>query len=429
MVKILLLLFIIAPINVWGRANYTDYSFKERSDKYYEESDVLKREEVVLYNNIKKSYSYEYTEKDQCVGTILDKIKTERLYSATYGDDYISAANLRESDYKRVRYIFIYDYDMAEGIKEVLIYSNQKQIKTTIIDDFYDIYSETKPYLIIDLNGVYDFSSLSLDVVFDNVISEDFANYTMYFSYTGYSIPFTDVYYNNFYVSKGASNQNIEVVDDDTYENIMNKLGFHVPNKSAINYFYKDNDYYMCEVEEVFKSDEYTKKSLDGYVLDLDNYIIVYDYYEKKKYEVLDVIRNKGDIFNLVIGDVIVEHSNIDINKNGVYEFYVGDNKHSVLVDIDENNRPSISDDVKTSSLIVKDKIVYKTIYLGNSKKNSSNSSKQKETTKVVKNECVCKCVKEEKHKWCILGGIMLLLSNIYFMGKYRYILTKGCKL
>lgn len=426
MVKILLLLFIMLPMNVWGSAYYTDYSFKERSDKYYEESDELRREEVKLYNNIKKSYSYEYVEKEYCDGVITDEFSVERFYSDTYNDGYISVVNLKQSDYKKVRYIFIYDYDMIEGIKEVLVYSNEKEIKTTIIDDFYDIYSGTKPYLIIDLNGIYDFSSISLDVVFDNVISDEFANYTMYFSYTGYSIPFTDVYINNFYVSKGVSNQTIKVISDDVYNGIVSKLNFSVPNKSAISYLYKDVYYYKCEYEDVFKSDEYTIEPLDGYVLDLDNYIIVYDYYERKKYEVLDVIRNKEEIFNLVKGDVSVEHSNIDINKNGVYEFYVGDNKHSVLVDIDENNKPSVATSwIKND--VFKEKIIYKTVNLSNLKKDNDG---YKETTKVIDNDCVCNCSKgKENHRWCVIVIVMLLLSNMFFIGKYKYILTKGYKL
>lgn len=426
MVKILLLLFIMLPMNVWGSAYYTDYSFKERSDKYYEESDELKREEVKLYNNIKKSYSYEYVEKEYCDGVITDEFNVKRIYSDTYNEGYISVVNLKQSDYKKVRYIFIYDYDMIEGIKEVLVYSNEKEIKTTIIDDFYDIYSGTKPYLIIDLNGIYDFSSLSLDVVFDNVISDEFANYTMYFSYTGYSIPFTDVYINNFYVSKGVSNQTIKVISDDAYNSIVSKLNFSVPNKSAISYLYKDVYYYKCEYEDVFKSDEYTIEPLDGYVLDLDNYIIVYDYYERKKYEVLDVIRNKEDIFNLVIGDVSVKNSNIDLNKNGVYEFYVGDNKHSILVDIDENNKPNIAtSEIKNDAF--KEKIIYKTVNLSNLKKDNDG---YKETTKVIDNDCVCNCSKEkENHRWCAMVIVMLLLSNMFFIGKYKYILTKGYKL
>ena len=54
MKKIILMLVLFMPFKVFGSSYYTDYGFKERTDKYYEESDTLKRKEIKLYHNVKK---------------------------------------------------------------------------------------------------------------------------------------------------------------------------------------------------------------------------------------------------------------------------------------------------------------------------------------------------------------------------------------
>ena len=51
MKKIILMLVLFMPFKVFVSSYYTDYGFKERTDKYYEESDTLKRKEIKLYND------------------------------------------------------------------------------------------------------------------------------------------------------------------------------------------------------------------------------------------------------------------------------------------------------------------------------------------------------------------------------------------
>ena len=52
----------------------------------------------------------------------------------------------------------------------------------------------------------------------------------------------------------------------------------------------------VAEEKNVIKSGLYSEVAKDGYELELEDYIITYDYYERTKYEVIDVIKSKEDI-------------------------------------------------------------------------------------------------------------------------------------
>ncbi|UKI28606.1 MAG: hypothetical protein L6V78_06850 [Clostridium sp.] len=47
----------------------------------------------------------------------------------------------------------------------------------------------------------------------------------------------------------------------------------------------------VAEEKNVIKSGLYSEVAKDGYELELEDYIITYDYYERTKYEVIDVIK------------------------------------------------------------------------------------------------------------------------------------------
>ena len=71
-------------------------------------------------------------------------------------DRYIPVINLRESDYKKVRYIFLYDYNMPKDIISMEVFSYGKKINYKKLDNVYDSFSGKKSYLIIDLMDIYD---------------------------------------------------------------------------------------------------------------------------------------------------------------------------------------------------------------------------------------------------------------------------------
>ena len=139
MKKIILMLVLLMPFKVFGSSYYTDYGFKERTDKYYEESDTLKRKEIKLYHNVKKEITYDYVEDYLCDGEIIkDDYKVERNYYSDYSPEYIPVINLRESDYKKVRYIFLYDYNMPKDIISMEVFSYGKKINYKKLDNVYD---------------------------------------------------------------------------------------------------------------------------------------------------------------------------------------------------------------------------------------------------------------------------------------------------
>lgn len=417
MKKIILMLVLFIPMCVFASVNYTEYEFKERTDKFYEKNDVLKRKEVRLYENVKKNLSKEYLEKEECKNDIIkNDYIVKRYYSDSYEDGYSSVINLRASNYKKVRYIFIYEYDIEPLIKDIDVYSNGLLIDKVAMDGVYDGFIGKAPYLIFDLGRLYDFESLSLNIIFDNVVLEDDLSFNLYFSDDRYVVPFNNVFNTVIWLNQGVSYQVIDIMDDDVYDNTLKNLGFMLRDKEAINYFYKDVYYYACMNEEVVRTGNFTEKADEGYILDYDNYNVVYDYYERRRYETLDVIKSEDDFFNLVTNGVYVTKSNIDISKNGIYDYWVGKKKYSVKVDIENNNR------IVKNEPSIKEKIVYKT--LNNDVPKSNYIEKDNE-------DVTYKCEKCQKCNYKFYKIIIILLSLlvIYLAGKNRYILTKGYKL
>ncbi len=423
MKKLILMLALFIPISVFASVHYTGYEFKERTNKFYDESDILRRKEVKLYENIKRIVSKDYLEKDDCKNKIdQDDYKVKKFYSNHYLDGYDSIANLKASNYKKVRYIFIYDYDIEPLIKDIEVYSNGKPIDKIYMSGVFDSFTGMSPYLIFDLGRLYEFESLSLNIIFDNVVLDDDLSFSLYFSDDKYVVPLENVFNTRIWLNLGVSNQLVHIIDDAMYDNILNSLDFPVRARNAINYFYKDIYYYACMNEEYVRSGNFTEEANEGYELDYDNYKVVYDYYERKKYETLDVIKSDDDFFNLVTSGVYVTKSNIDINKNGIYDYWVGKDKYSIKVDIENNNK------IIKSEPSIKEKIVYKV--LNNNASKSNNAKIANKTEKVSKTVCK-ESAKCHGCNYKIYKIIIILLSLlvIYLAVKNRYILTKGYKL
>ena len=101
---------------------------------------------------------------------------------------------------------------------------------------------------------------------------------------------------------------------------------------------------------------------------------------------------NKEDILNLVKGNVEVSNSNIDLSKNGIYEFYVNDRKHNVEVNIDSNNKPNLDVNVGSNNIpnvlvkepIIEEKIIYKVLNNRNSKENKNDNINDLKLTKTL---------------------------------------------
>ena len=323
---------------------------------------------------------------------------------------------------------------MPKDIISMEVFSYGKKINYKKLDNVYDSFSGKKSYLIIDLMDIYDFKGLSINVIYDGSIETDYENFTLFFSPVGYTVPFADIYLNNFYVKKGVSNTLIEVISDEEYDRLLNSLKFSFSNREAISYFYNDVYYYGCRRENVIKSGLYSEVAKDGYELELEDYIITYDYYERTKYEVIDVIKSKEDILNLVKGNVEVSNSNIDLSKNGIYEFYVNDKKHNVEVNIDSNNKPNLDVNVGSNNIpnvlvkepIIEEKIIYKVLNNKSSKENKNDNKVEVLNNKCEKTKCeVCRECNYKVYKLII---ILLCLINLFLIGKNRYILTKGYK-
>ncbi|UKI28605.1 MAG: hypothetical protein L6V78_06845 [Clostridium sp.] len=44
------------------------------------------------------------------------------------------------------------------------------------------------------------FKGLSINVIYDGSIETDYENFTLFFSPVGYTVPFADIYLNNFFM-------------------------------------------------------------------------------------------------------------------------------------------------------------------------------------------------------------------------------------
>lgn len=302
---ILILLVIFIPTCVNSLTIYGEYeSYKTEVDEFIEESDTLKREEVLLFNTyeiVKKDLGYlDYCDNYDEYDFIDETIVTKEKLSNSFGYQAILPAG------ETLTYISLYDFKDV-NVKEINIYYNGKPIE-------YEFSRNKEKFANLndkDLNTSVTLSGNdTVSVYFNN---NKFDPLNVLIEIIGDEIYVTGQFgFNNGKASLDKTRGNyIYFVSNDEYESLKEKYGtYNIQNtvssyKNVKNYYKKNIRKYHCYKEEKVKTNKYV---LDGENLIIDDFIKKYNYYIRSKNIIEDNVEKIDDIETVVENNDIVKN-------------------------------------------------------------------------------------------------------------------------
>lgn len=286
---LIIILLIISPSFVYANVVYGEYQkFIMNTDKYMEETDTLKREEVKLYNTYEiKKVDLGYQE--ECINCDTSDYISETIESETEIPDGIKYQPILDLGTK-FNFFMLYDFDYKIKINELNIYNNDKKIDyhfessyqekyKYLNDGDLDTYVELKndDKLGIYLKGTFLAQNLVVEVVGTDLSSK------ILILFSG----------SKTLVLKALAN-NIYFVDYSKFDELKNKYGsinygFTNGNgqtfESLNPYYKKEIKKYHCYGEEKVILNDYVT---EGENLIYDDYITKYNYYTRIKEEISD---------------------------------------------------------------------------------------------------------------------------------------------
>ena len=358
MKKILWLIFLCLIINkVDAKVYYSEYSefspFQEEEVTSSDTIDVIKEERYLWYKNVEtlgdyKLYNNVDNFSDNCYMTEFTDWDNQKIDNIGYVYEERNAYNYTMS--KGVRYIHLYNLQGSYGsfrIPELEIKYKDNSLNYTYtcegclegFDDYIHngIYEENESYitnggsLIIDLGREYPIHLI--DVIF---YIFDLGNSDKLYT-IGYS---TDK--NNIFISKSYNLkfsdwhwtnavkivQDISQLDEKDWKYNEITIGIRnndfVINKESIKqYRYQEK---WCKVYEIGKEySDYSKESVGEYTNKIEDslkYFYSYRTRDKLELEIKDITEENFDLNNFIISssDEVEINSNIDWNKNGIYD-------------------------------------------------------------------------------------------------------------
>lgn len=286
---LIIILLIISPSFVYANVVYGEYQkFIMNTDKYMEETDTLKREEVKLYNTYEiKKVDLGYQE--ECINCDTSDNISETIESETEIPDGIKYQPILDLGTK-FNFFMLYDFDYKIKINELNIYNNDKKIDyhfessyqekyKYLNDGDLDTYVELKndDKLGIYLKGTFLAQNLVVEVVGTDLSSK------ILILFSG----------SKTLVLKALAN-NIYFVDYSKFDELKNKYGsinygFTNGNgqtfESLNPYYKKELKKYHCYGEEKVILNDYVTQ---GENLIYDDFITKYNYYTRLKEEISD---------------------------------------------------------------------------------------------------------------------------------------------
>ena len=286
---LIIILLIISPSFVYANVVYGEYQeFIMNTDKYMEETDTLKREEVKLYNTYEiKKVDLGYQE--ECINCDTSDYISETIESKEEIPDGIKYQPILDLGTK-FNFFMLYDFDYKIKINELNIYNNDKKIDyhfessyqekyKYLNDGDLDTYVELKndDKLGIYLKGTFLAQNLVVEVVGTDLSSK------ILILFSG----------SKTLVLKALAN-NIYFVDYSKFDELKNKYGsinygFTNGNgqtfESLNPYYKKELNKYHCYGEEKVILNDYVT---EGENLIYDDFITKYNYYTRLKEEISD---------------------------------------------------------------------------------------------------------------------------------------------
>lgn len=286
---LIIILLIISPSFVYAKVVYGEYQeFIMNTDKYMEETDTLKREEVKLYNTYEiKRVDLGYQE--ECINCdtsdyILETIESETEIPGGIKYQPILIAN------SILKSFTLFDFDKSVKIYEIEIYSGDKKVDYVFMDPNKVTYKnlndgDRNTYYMLTIRdklGVYikddyEAKDITINIIGDEINSKIFVYFNRNESLT----------------LKNLANH-IYFVDDLNFNELKNKYGsidygFSDENdrtSETLNpYYKKELKKYHCYGEEKVILNDYVT---EGENLIYDDFITKYNYYTRTKEEISD---------------------------------------------------------------------------------------------------------------------------------------------
>lgn len=458
---ILLMGIIIFPLNVKAEEFYTNYHLRETEvENFYEESDLLKREEKYLYNNYYEkriNEGYYELDKNPIDAPLIDK--KDFIYD--YAGYYENPVNDKDTVYgigsmimdslNKIRYFKIFDVGSNVIFKNIKIYNKNDLVSYTMTGyNFKSPEDYTNPTIKIIMDEEVNAKDLHIEFELKNNSVENY-KFALYGTLAGFSDGIKYILY-RFNIDYINSEQKFDynVMNFSEFVDLLNS--FDWTKKKGVNHFiyYKKRNilykyFNICKI----KTNNYTDAAINGFLLDLDDKRKVYNYYVRDKIEIKDNWLEDEPLENMIESTSIVNKSDIKLtlNKNENEEniliikykddvFYKKINvikkevKDILLIDtkedenmtneepeIKENGEPDIIEEINSKDNDVLDEEIIKS----DAKKYLNLNSVSKELESQMKTEEIYKTtnIEEKKIKMNSFEGIIFL---IFFMFILRFI-------
>lgn len=325
---ILLMGIIIFPLNVKAEEFYTNYHLRETEvENFYEESDLLKREEKYLYNNyyekrINEGY-YEF-DKNPIDAPLIDKKDFIYDYAGYYEnpvndkDTVYGIGSMNMDSLNKIRYFKIFDVGSNVIFKDIKIYNKNGLVSYTMTGyNFKSPEDYTNPTIKIIMDEEVNAKDLHIEFELKNNSVENY-KFALYGTLAGFSDGIKYILY-RFNIDYINSEQKFDykVMNFSEFVDLLNSLDW--TKKKGVNHFiyYKKRNilykyFNICKI----KTNNYTDAAINGFLLDLDDKRKVYNYYVRDKIEIKDNWLEDEPLENMIESTSIVNKSDIKLTLN-----------------------------------------------------------------------------------------------------------------
>ena len=297
MKKYLLIMLLLFPIKINAEILLTNYYLKESNIKEYkEETDYLKRTEIIKYNNYytdRIDLGYHKLDEENDNYDLNDYIE-KTSYIITKNNNYITNGILKNIKVKYLR-LDNFNNNILESIK---FFKDNEEIKFNYVQTNYIIGNKltSNTAFTVELDELINLESLSINLTFkDNKTDKITFNLGIYNELNyAWNIEPDIIQINTNYNDK----LNLNFLNQNKYQELLNNLNSSNLNNNISYSIVTEKLYRLYEPVKVYLSN-YTEKPLPNCIHDLNDYKKYYTYYERYYIEIKDdVTSNENIILN-----------------------------------------------------------------------------------------------------------------------------------
>ena len=339
MKKYLLIMLLLIPIKINAEILLTDYYLKESNIKEYkEETEYLKRTEIIKYNNYYKDrIDLGYHKLDEVNDNYdLNDYIEKASYIINENNNYISNVIQKNIKVKYIRFDN-FNNNILESIK---FFKNNEEIKFNYVQTNYIIGNklDSNTAFTVELDELINLESLSINLTFkDNKTNKITFNLGIYNELNyAWNIEPDIIQINTNY----NGNLNLNFLNQNKYQELLNNLNSSNLNNNISYSIVTEKLYRLYEPVKVYLSN-YTEKPLPNCIHDLNDYKKYYTYYERYYIEIKDDVTSCENIIlntNIPLNEIeVITKEDFIILKYKHDKFYKKINKPK-----EENNLKNI---------------------------------------------------------------------------------------